>query len=210
MPKSGSVEVLLSRHHCRAMEWWLRERYLLFAIDQLKADRSANSVVNAVIGAKLARSLDRLARRTLKGGDRDRDAIRTFARADACWLAALPGASEIRQAPCILPMPIDEFPAISELSKMPEREAMNLLLGLGALEAMHRCYVSAYSRGRGRKRKLRTIASVERQSVGNPAGGGDERYERRLRKRARDDERFLELAYEFAPGMFSLRTQPKP
>lgn len=80
---------------------------------------------------------------------------------------------------------------------LPTQMARELLLGLGTHEAMKLCYERAYSRSVGPKRKLRTLADVERQRVGGPSDGGDERYERRLRNRARKDEIAAAIALEF-------------
>lgn len=210
MPRAGSVEVPLTRHHCRALAWWLRERYVPFAAERWRAARTADHARDLHTAARLARLFYRLGARSLKNAEQDRDATRTIPRTDACWLGSQIDASLIGQAPCILPPFKDgQFPSPGALALLPEQLVRELLLGLGAYQSMARCYDRTYSRTVGKKRRSRTLAEVMTQNVGNPHNGGDERYERRLRARARKDEAAAAIAFEFELAMRALEARSR-
>lgn len=180
------------------MTWWLRKKYIPFALREFKRDRSAHSAHNLATAARLARWFQRQTIRSIKGSDQDREANRALMRVDACWLGAIVSASANGDVPCIVPVQSDAFPAPEALAKLPVELVRELVFGLGAHETMARCAQRAYSRTVGRPRKLRTLGDVSNQHVGNPANGGDRRYERRLRKRAREDETVAAILDEFA------------
>lgn len=208
MPKAGSVKVPLTRHHCRALAWWLKAKYIPFATNRWKATRAAEHARHLYTAARLAKFFARCGGRSLKNLEQDREAARIISRDDACWLGAQISASMKGQAPCILPRFTDgPFPSAEALAQLPWELARELLLGLGTFEAMDRCYERAYSRKIGKRRVQLTLCEVTNRHIGNPRNGGDERYERRLRKRAREDEAAAAIAHEFELSMRALEAR---
>lgn len=204
VPKVGVVEVSLSRHHCRALAWWLKARYIPWMADQFRASPSADHAGFLATAGRLARWFDRQGRRRIKGDDQDREALRTIKRSDAAWLGALLSASSTGAAPTIVSGSSVEFPSTRQLAQMPPEAAREFILRLGAYQAMSACGERAYSQTLGRPRTHRTPASVAKQRVGNLLTGGDERYERRLKRRAEQDERDRELRNEFSEAILEL------
>lgn len=213
MTKAGSVAVPLSRHHCRATAWWLSKRLLPFALEAWRSTRSEANANALVMASRLARQFDGFARRRLKDDDQDRDADRTLTRSDAAWLAAFiidrnprnlaDLDSSSNGLPSVIPWTGD-LPTNEQLAAMPLLAAQTILFGLGTDETMRRCHDRVYSRKTGPKRQSLTLDDVANRHVGNPIEGGDERYERRLRKRAREDEIAAEIAEEWQRAMRAL------
>lgn len=198
----------LTRHHCRALAWWLKAKYIPFATNRWKATRTVDDARHLYTGTRLAKFFARSGERSLKNLEQDREAARIISRDDACWLGAQISASMTGKAPFILARFTDgQFPSAEALAQLPSTLARELLLGLGAYEAMHRCYERAYSRKVGKKRSLLTLGEVTNRYVGDPRNGGDERYERRLRQRAREDETAAAIAQEFGLSMRALEAR---
>jgi hypothetical protein len=57
------------------------------------------------------------------------------------------------------------------------------------------------------KRESLTLAEVENKHVGNPVNGGDERYKRRLRQRAKKDEIATQIADQWNRAMRELEAR---
>lgn len=208
MTKAGSVAVSLSRDHCLATAWWLSHRYGPYALERWKRTRHEFDAHHLETARRLRGEFIRFANRRLKGGDQARDAARTLTRAEAAWLAAMILSGHEEGFPVVVPWTGD-FPSNEQLGAMPLDEARTYIFGLGAYETMQRCHKRAYTRKTGAERKSLTLADVENKHVGNPVNGGDERYERRLRKRAREDEVAAAIAAEWGQAMRALEARRK-
>ncbi len=203
MTKAGSVAVSLSRNHCLATAWWLSHRYIPFALERSRQTGCEFDAFHFQTAVRLAGDFTRFAMRRLKGADQERDAARTFTRADAAWLAAMILSGHDEEFPDPVAW-IGDFPNNGQLAAMPLQVARIFLFGLGACETMRRCHDRAYARKVGPKPMSLTLADVAKKHVGNPANGGDERYERRLRQRAREDEIAAQIAEKWDEGIRAL------
>lgn len=189
-----------------ATAWWLSHRYFPFALERWRRTRHEFDAHHLETARRLGGEFVRFAKRRLKGDDQERDAARTLTRADAAWLAAMILSGHEEGFPDVVPWTGD-FPSNEQLGAMPLQEARKFVFGLGTYEAMLRCHERAYTRKTGPERKSLTLADVENKHVGNPVNGGDERYERRLRKRAKEDEIATEIADQWKQAMRALEAR---
>ena len=202
MTKAGSVAVSLSCDHCLATAWWLSHRFFPFALERWRRTGNRFDAYHLETTRRLVVEFVRFARRRLKGCDQERDAARTLARADAAWLAAMILSGQEKAFPVVLPKTrTGDFPSNEQLAAMPLQEARAFVFGWGTDETMRRCHERAYSKKTGPKSKSLTLAGLENKQVGNAVSGGDERYERRLRKRAKEDEIAAKIADEWKQAM---------
>ena len=206
MTKAGSVAVSLSRDHCLATAWWLSHRYGPYALERWQRTRHEFDAHHLETARRLAGAFLRFTKRRLKGSDQARDAARTLTRADASWLAAMILSGHEEGFPVVIPW-TGGFPSNEQLAAMPLDEARGFVFGLGTDETMRRCHEQVYSHRPGPDRKSLTLAEVKNKQVGNAIEGGDERYERRLRKRAREDEIAAEIADQWEQGIRALEAR---
>lgn len=208
MTKAGAIAVPLSRHHCRATVWWLVQRFAPFALAQWRLTGRVSDAFALATAMRHARDFEGFAKRRLHGDNQDRDANRTMPRGDAAWLAGMVQGGHSEGFPELV-LWTGVLPTSEQLATMPLPAAQAILFGLGANETMRRCHDRVYVRKKGPQRKSLTLESVATRNVGNPSEGGDERYERRLRKRAREDETAAAIALELDHAMRALESRSK-
>ena len=206
MTEAGSVAVSLSRDHCLATAWWLSHRFVPYSLERWQRTRHEFDAHHLETARRLGIIFVRFAKRRLKGDDQERDAARILTRADAAWLAAMILSGHEEGFPVVVPWTGD-FPSNEQLASMPLQIARTFVFGLGTYETMLRCHERAYTRKTGPERKSLTLAGVENKHVGNSLNGGDERYERRLRKRAREDEIAAEIADQWKQAMRAIEAR---
>lgn len=204
MPRPSSLEIELTRHHCKAITWWLSEKFTPFAVEHWRQSHRSRWLLDLRRAKALEKQFARASKRVLKSAEQDRPAKRTVSRDDAHWLASQIDASKLGLAPMILPEFRFGFPDSETLARLPPRMAMELVFGLGTFEVMSLCNEKVHSRKVGRRRVIRTEQQVATLSVGDPAKGGDERYRRRLRRRAKLDKIATDIGTDFNRRMRSL------
>lgn len=191
-----------------ATAWWLSQRYIPFAQELWLRTGSEFDAHSLVMAKRIAGEFIRFAKRHLKGDDQGRDAARTLTRGDAAWLAAMSLCEHEEGFPDVVPRTIYS-PSPGQLSVLPLEEARTFVFGLGTYETMRRCHERVYSQKPGPERRSLTLAGVGNKQAGNPVNGGDERYERRLRKRAKEDEVAAAIAEEWEQAMRALEARSK-
>lgn len=203
MTKAGSVSVSLSGKHCLATAWWLSHRFVPYALQRSRRTRFGFLDNHVLTARRLSGQFMRFAQRRLKGDDQEREAERTLTCSDAAWLAAMILGRHDDEFPKVVFWASD-FPSTDQLGTMPLELARAFVFGLDTYETMLRCHERIYGRKTGPERKSLTLADVESKPCGNPINGGDERYERRRRKRAREDEIAAAIAEEWEEAMRAL------
>lgn len=194
-----SIKVRLTSEQCTAAAWWLRSCYIPYAVERWKMRSQARlaahkpacsppggqvAAVNhhdLVNAAKLARFFSSRGKRKLKPVDRAErnEAVRVIDVEQARWFGALYEAMLLHLAPNVR-SGLEGFPDTAALDAIPNSAAQELLLTLGASEAMIACARAAWGK-RGRRKHRTTIKQVRRDYE-------DERYQRRRIARAKRDE----------------------